>query len=100
MIAKNVKFDSITLWVQIWGAPFDMVCPQVATEVGGRLGMVVEVERRRRQDMQNLFMRVKMALPIQSPSNVGFFSRVQMDRKIGLPSSTRDFLCSIIIMDY
>ena len=27
-----------------------MVNPQVATEVGGRLGMVVEVERRHRQD--------------------------------------------------
>lgn len=46
MMAKNVKFESISIWVQIWEAPFDMVCPQVATEVGRRLGIVEEVERR------------------------------------------------------
>lgn len=49
---NKCKFDSVTLWVQIWGAQFDMVYPQVATEVGSHLGMVVEVELRRRQDME------------------------------------------------
>lgn len=73
MTTKNVKFDSVTLWVQIWGAPFDMVCPQVAMEVRGWLGMVVEVERRRRQDGQNLFMRVKVTLPISKPIRRGGF---------------------------
>ena len=45
-MAKNVQFDAISLWVQIWGAPFDMVCPKMAEEVGNRLGVVEEVERR------------------------------------------------------
>lgn len=49
------------------GAPFDMVCPQVAREVGSRLGMVEEVKQRRRNDMQNLFMRVKVAILISKP---------------------------------
>ena len=40
MMAKNVQFDAISLWVQIWGAPFDMVCPKMAEEVGNRLGVV------------------------------------------------------------
>lgn len=44
-----------------------MVSPQVATEVGSRLGMVEEVERRRRQDDLNFFMRVRVALPITKP---------------------------------
>ena len=35
--------------------------------------MVVEVERRRRQDMLNLFMKVKMALPISKPIRRGRF---------------------------
>ena len=43
MTAKDVKFNVVGLWVQIWGVPFDMVCPQVAREVGSRLGMVEEV---------------------------------------------------------
>ena len=45
MTAKDVKFNVVGLWVQIWGVPFDMVCPQVAREVGSRLGMVEEVEQ-------------------------------------------------------
>ena len=45
MMAKNVHFDSLPIWIQIWDAPFDMVCSQVAEEVGQRLRRVVEVEQ-------------------------------------------------------
>ncbi|KAL0011224.1 hypothetical protein SO802_006332 [Lithocarpus litseifolius] len=48
MAANNVKLDYASLWIQIWGAPFDMVSPQVATEVGSRLGVVEDVERHRK----------------------------------------------------
>lgn len=34
MTAANVKFDPMALWIQIWGASFDMVSPKVATEIG------------------------------------------------------------------
>ena len=54
MTTKNVKFESVSMWVQIWGAPFDMVCPQVALEVGRHLGTVEAVEQRSKQDMQCL----------------------------------------------
>lgn len=50
MTAMNVKFDSVALWVQIWGVPFDMSSPKVASEIGSRLGEVVEVERRKNLD--------------------------------------------------
>ena len=73
MTAANVRFESVSLWVQIWGAPFDMVSPKVATEIGSRLGVVEEVEKRRRQDSQSLFMRVKVALPISKPVRRGGF---------------------------
>ena len=73
MTAANVRFESVSLWVQIWGAPFDMVSPKVATEIGSRLGVVEEVEKRRRQDSQSLFMRVKVALPISKPIRRGGF---------------------------
>uniref|UniRef100_A0A7N2L4A2 DUF4283 domain-containing protein n=1 Tax=Quercus lobata TaxID=97700 RepID=A0A7N2L4A2_QUELO len=48
MTAKNVQFEAVSLWVPVWGAPFDMGCPTVAEEVRNRLGVVEEVERRRR----------------------------------------------------
>lgn len=65
--AKNVRFNSVSLWVQIWDAPFDMVSPTIAAEIGSRMGVVEEVEKRRRQDRQNLFMRVKVVIPIAKP---------------------------------
>ena len=73
MTAKNVKFETISLWVQIWGAPFDMVSPKMAAEMGRRLGIVEEVERKQKNEMQNLFMRVKVALPISKPIRRGGF---------------------------
>ena len=69
MTAKNVESDSI--WVQIWGAPFDMVCPQMALEVGQHFGTVEAVEQRSKQDMQCLFMQVKIAIPIAKPLRRG-----------------------------
>ena len=47
MSAANVVLDRVSLWVQICGAPFDMVSPRVAAEIGGRIGVVEEVEKRR-----------------------------------------------------
>ena len=53
------------------GAPFDMVCPQVALEVGRHLGTVEAVEQRSKQDMQCLFMQVKIAIPFAKPLRRG-----------------------------
>ena len=58
MTGSNIKWTHASLWVQIWGAPFDMVSSKVALKVGSRLGVVEEVERSRRQVEQNFFMRV------------------------------------------
>nr|POF11686.1 hypothetical protein CFP56_75415 [Quercus suber] len=56
MNVGNIKWTYASLWVQIWGAPFDMASPQVAQKVGNRLGVVEDMERRRKQDDQNFFM--------------------------------------------
>ena len=83
MTAKNVRFDLVSLWVQIWDAPFDMVSPIVAAEIGSHMGVVEEVEKRRRQDGQNLFMRVKVAIPIVKPVRRGDFWLAQMAKRCG-----------------
>nr|XP_023921435.1 uncharacterized protein LOC112032902 [Quercus suber] len=44
MTVGNIKLEFASLWIQIWGAPVDMVSPQVAREVGNRLSRVEEVE--------------------------------------------------------
>ena len=81
MTATNVKFETVSLWVQIWGAPFDMVSPKVAAEVGRRLGVVEEVETRQKQEIQNWYMRVKVAIPISKPIRRGrFIARSEGER--------------------
>ena len=44
-----------------------MISPQVAKEVGSRLGEVEEVEWGKRKDDINFFMRVRVALTIMKP---------------------------------
>ena len=67
MTADSVKFDSISLWIQIWGTPFHLVSPKVAEAVGSKLGMVVEVDKKQKQGGQSFFMRVKVAIPLAKP---------------------------------
>ena len=67
MTADNVRFDSVALWVQIWGTPFDLVSLKIAETVGSRLGSVVEVEKKQKVEGQSYFMRVKVAIPIAKP---------------------------------
>ena len=73
MSAANVVLDRVSLWVQIWGAPFDMVSPQVAADIGGRIGTVEEVEKRRSNDSLSLFMRVRVSISVSKPLRRGYF---------------------------
>ena len=50
-----------------------MVSPSVAEAVGGRIGVVEEVEKRQKQDIPNFFMHVKVALPFSKPLRRGAF---------------------------
>ena len=70
---KQCSFGACSLWVQIWGVPFDMMSLNVATEVGNKMGMVEDVERRWRTNDQNFFLRVRVALPISKPLRRGGF---------------------------
>ena len=36
MTVDNVRFDSVALWVQIWGTLFDLVSPKIAKIVGSK----------------------------------------------------------------
>lgn len=73
MTAGNVRFDLASFWVQIWRSLFDMVFLSIAKAVGGRLGVVEKVKNRRKQDIPNFFVRVKVALPLSKPLRRGAF---------------------------
>ena len=67
MNVSNIQWTHASLWVQIWGAAFDMVSPWIALEVGSKLGVMEEVERRHRQDDKNFFIHIRVALPLEKP---------------------------------
>ena len=71
MTEGNIRLEAASLWVQIWGALFDMVSPQVAKEVGSRLEEVDEVEWKKKKDDLSMFMRVQVALSISKPIRRG-----------------------------
>ena len=50
-----------------------MSSPKVAFEIRRRLGEMVEVEKRRGLESHNLFMQVKVALPLSKPLRRGGF---------------------------
>ena len=50
-----------------------MISPKVAVEVGSRLGVVAEVEKRQKAEAQCMFMRVRVAIPISKPIRRGSF---------------------------
>lgn len=73
MSAKNVVLEHASIWIQIWSVPFDMMAPSVVMEIGNKMGVVEDVERRQRTDDQNLFLWVRVALPISKPLRRGGF---------------------------
>ena len=73
MTVGNIRMDKASLWVQIWGVPFDMISHRVAKEVGNRLGDIEEVEERKGKDDANFFLRVQVALPVTKPIRRGGF---------------------------
>ncbi|KAK7822842.1 uncharacterized protein CFP56_036059 [Quercus suber] len=71
MTVGKIRLEAASLRVQIWGASFDMVSPQVAKEVGSRFGEVEEGEWKKKKNDLNMFMRVRVALPISKPIRRG-----------------------------
>ncbi|KAK7855039.1 hypothetical protein CFP56_029770 [Quercus suber] len=98
MRADNVRFDSISLWVQIWGTPFDLVSPKIVETVGSRIGSVVEVEKKQKIEGQSYFMKVKVAIPLAKLISRKAFWLGRTARVTRLCSNMCVFLCSAIFV--
>ena len=84
MSANNVALEHASLWVQIWGVPFDLMSPKVAAEVGNKMGSVEDMERRRCTDDRKFFLRVRVALPIfKTGSKMWFFIGIGWQTSLG-----------------
>lgn len=73
MIARTVTFQSIPFWLQIWGLPFDLINEEAATNIGGGLGRMVEVDTKPFSLKQACFLRVRVEIPLDKPICRGGF---------------------------
>ena len=96
MTVGNIKLEHASLWIQIWGALFDMVSPQVAKEVGSHLGIVEEVEWMRRQDDPNFLCESKLHYRLGSPWGKEVLLLGQMVFVFGCHLSMNVYLCFAI----
>ena len=46
MMASTVTFNSVPLWVQLWGLPFDLISEEACRDIDGGLGKVMEVDNK------------------------------------------------------
>ena len=44
MTASSVTFPVLSIWIQIWGLPFDLLSKEVGREIESGMGRVVEVD--------------------------------------------------------
>ena len=67
----NLVFTHTPFWVQVWGLPFEHMTEEAGRDIGGKLGRVIEVDKRSWQADQAKFMRVRVDLPIEKPFRRG-----------------------------
>ena len=44
MTAFSVNFQTVPMWVQVWGLPFDLIYKEAGIDIGQRIGRVIEVD--------------------------------------------------------
>ena len=44
LIAKTVHIMSLSMWVQVWGLPFDLINEEAGLDIGWGIGSMVEVD--------------------------------------------------------
>ena len=77
MTSTNISFTHSPFWVQVWGLPFKHMSEEVGKNIGGKLGEVLEVDKRSLQTDQAKFIRIKVDLPIDKPLRRGGYINIE-----------------------
>ena len=71
MSVANIVFSHSPFWVQVWGVPFELMTEDIARDIGNRIGIFLEVDKRSWQADQAKYMRVRIELPLDKPLRRG-----------------------------
>ena len=67
MTPRSVKFTSVSMWVQVWGLPFDLINEDAGRDIGSGLGRVVDVDSKALTANQARFLRIRVEIPLNKP---------------------------------
>lgn len=96
MTTRMVTFNSLPIWVQVWGLPFNLINNEVGWEIEKGLGQVIEVDSKVFTLDQALFIRVRVELLLDKPIRQGaLVANLEGDRvRIGFKYERMVGLCN------
>nr|POE97866.1 hypothetical protein CFP56_33808 [Quercus suber] len=71
MTAFSVKFQTVLMWVQVWGLPFDLINKEAGRDIGQGIGKVIEVNCKAIATDQARFLQVRVDIPLDKPIHWG-----------------------------
>ena len=81
MITTSIRFTSMSMWVQVWSLPFDLLLKEVGRDIGSGLGEVLEVYLKAFSFDQACFIRVRVELSLDKPlCQVGVVASLEGDK--------------------
>nr|POE91601.1 hypothetical protein CFP56_25644 [Quercus suber] len=62
-----VSFETIPIWVQVWGLPFDLINEEAGRDIGRGIGRVIEIDCKAIAADQAKFLRIRVDMPLDKP---------------------------------
>ena len=63
MTAFSVNFQTVPMWVQVWGLPFNLINKEAGIDIGQGIGRVIDVDWKVIASDQARFLRVRVDVP-------------------------------------
>ena len=67
MTAFSVNFQTVPMWVQVWGLPFNLINKEAGIDIGQGIGRVIDVDWKAIASDQARFLRVRVDVPLDTP---------------------------------
>nr|POE61323.1 hypothetical protein CFP56_48895 [Quercus suber] len=87
-----VTFQTIPMWIQIWGLPFDLLTEETGRDIGMGLGEVVEIDTTAFTLEKARFIRIRIELPLDKPIRRRGLYLAWREIKYGLASNMKGWL--------
>ena len=62
-----MEFPCVSIWLQVWGLPFDLINEESGKDIGESVGKVMEVDYKAIAADQARFLRIRVELPLGKP---------------------------------